>query len=96
MGAAVHTGIATVGNVGTDDASDSTAVGDAVNTAARLAASAAPGELLVSASAATAAALDTGGVERRTLSLRGREAAVDAWVETSRSPGASPARTGVG
>ena len=38
-------------------------------------------EILVSDEAAKAARLDTTGLERRTLELRGREQAVDAWVQ---------------
>jgi adenylate cyclase len=80
IGAGVHTGVAYVGRVGEGDACDFTAVGDAVNTAARLASSAAAGEILVSTAAAEAGELQTAGLERRTLELRGREEAVDAWV----------------
>jgi adenylate cyclase len=80
LGAAVHTGVAFVGSVGEGDAFDFTALGDPVNTAARLAASAAAGEILVSSSAAKAAGLDTAGLESRRLELRGRAETVDAWV----------------
>ena len=83
IGAAVHSGVAYVGRVGEGDACDFTAVGDAVNTTARLASSAAAGEILVSTSAATAAAMDTEGLESRRLDLRGREEAVAAWVVRS-------------
>ena len=54
-----------------------------MNTTARLASSAAAGEILVSTSAATAAAMDTQGLESRRLDLRGREEAVAAWVVRS-------------
>jgi adenylate cyclase len=80
IGAAVHTGVAYVGRVGEGDACDFTAVGDAVNTTARLASSAAAGEILVSAAAADAGALDTTELETRTFDLRGREEAVAVWV----------------
>jgi adenylate cyclase len=80
IGAGIHTGIAYVGTVGEGDAHDFTALGDAVNTTARLASSAGPGELPVSASAAAASDLDTTGLDSRTLSLRGRGETVDAWV----------------
>jgi adenylate cyclase len=79
LGAAVHTGTAYVGTVGEGDAWDFTALGDAVNTAARLAAEATTGEILVSAAAAAAAGLDTAGLETRRLSLRGRAEHVDVW-----------------
>jgi adenylate cyclase len=78
VGAAVHTGMAFVGSTGTDDVvSDFTALGDAVNTTARLAGEAASGELLVSIEAATAAGTDTSGLERRTIEVRGRTEPVE-------------------
>jgi adenylate cyclase len=80
VGVGVHTGIAYVGRVGEDDACDFTAVGDPVNTTARLASEARAGEILVSASAAAAASFDTAGLDSRTLTLRGRDEAVEAWV----------------
>jgi adenylate cyclase len=80
VGAAVHTGLAFVGTVGEGDAFDFTALGDPVNTAARLAASAGTGEILVSREAAQAAGLETAGLESRTFELRGRAETVDAWV----------------
>ena len=80
VGAAVHTGLAFVGTVGEGDAFDFTALGDPVNTAARMAASAGIGEILVSRDAAKVAGLETAGLESRTLELRGRAQTVDAWV----------------
>ena len=85
VGVAVHTGTSFVGSVGEGDARDFTALGDTVNTAARLNAAAAAGEILVSATAAAAAGLETTGLERRTLELRGREQAVEAWVVRARA-----------
>jgi class 3 adenylate cyclase len=72
-----------VGTVGEGDTFDFTALGDSVNTAARLAASAAAGEILVSSAAAEAAGMETAGLESRTLELRGRAESVEAWVATS-------------
>jgi adenylate cyclase len=69
-----------VGTVGEGDALDFTALGDTVNTAARLADLAAEGEILISAEAAKASGLETTALERRTLDLRGRDQSVDAWV----------------
>jgi len=80
LGAGVHTGVAYVGTVGEGDAFDFTALGDSVNTAARLAASAGTGEILVSGASAKTAELDTADLETRTLSLRGRAETVQAWV----------------
>jgi adenylate cyclase len=80
IGAGIHTGVAYVGTVGEGDARDFTAIGDAANTAARLASAAGAGELLVSSSAAAASGLDTSGLEQRTLALKGRSESVSAWV----------------
>jgi adenylate cyclase len=72
-GTAIHTGEAFVGATGPAGAVDDfTALGDAVNTAARLAAAAAAGEVLISAAAAEAAGTPVDGLERRTLDIRGR------------------------
>jgi adenylate cyclase len=57
--------------------SDFTALGDVVNTTARLASEAAAGELIVSITAAEAGGLDVPSLERRTLSVRGRSDAVE-------------------
>ena len=76
IGAGVHTGPAWVGAVGEGPTTALTALGDTVNTTARLAAAAGPGEILVSADAATAAGLDP-TLERRSLSLKGRESPID-------------------
>ena len=71
LGAGVHTGTAFVGMVKRGTSSDFTAFGDTINVTAHLAAQAAPGEILVTTEAAAAAGLDTGGLERRHLDLKG-------------------------
>ncbi len=80
IGIGIDTGVAYVGVVGEGDAVDFTALGDPVNTASRLSGLAAPGEILVSASTAQAAGLDTEGLTHRTLALRGREGEVETFV----------------
>ena len=79
LGAGVHTGPAWVGAVGDGARTELTALGDTVNTTARLAAAAGPGEILVSAIAAAAADLD-GGFERRSLELKGKAHPTDVIV----------------
>ena len=74
----MHTGTAFVGMVGSDDASDFTALGDPVNIAAHLASQGAIGEILVTDHASEAAGLTADGLERRHLSLKGHP--VDAVV----------------
>jgi adenylate cyclase len=77
LGAGVHTGRAFVGIVGSEGASDFTALGDPVNVAAHLASQAAVGEILVTNETATAAALPE-ELERRHVSLKGHP--IDALV----------------
>ena len=79
LGAGVHTGPAWVGAVGDGPRTDLTALGDTVNTTARLASVAGAGEILVSATAAAAAELDP-GLERRSLELKGKANPTDAFV----------------
>jgi adenylate cyclase len=81
VGGALHTGEAFVGPTGPENVVDDfTALGDAVNTTARLASAAAAGELLVSVAAADAAGGLPPDSERRTLEVRGREATIDVIV----------------
>jgi adenylate cyclase len=76
LGAGVHTGTAWVGAVGAGTATTMTALGDAVNTAARLASAATAGEILVTVDAATAAGLDS-NLERRPLELKGKQKPIE-------------------
>lgn len=91
VGAGVHSGLAWFGIVGEGSHTELTAVGDAVNIAARLAASAKAGEVLVSADAAAAADLDP-GLPRQTLDLKGKSAGTE--VVSLRIGTAHPAGTG--
>ena len=76
VGAGVHTGLVWFGAVGEGEHVEITVVGDAVNTAARLASQARAGEVLVSTDAASAAGLDP-TLERRSLALKGKQDAVE-------------------
>jgi len=72
VGAGVHTGRAFVGAVGSGDGVNEIAVlGSAANLCARLSSRAAAGEILVSEEAADLAGLQTEGLERRVLELKG-------------------------
>jgi class 3 adenylate cyclase len=72
VGAGVNTGVAFVGAVGEPPVTELTALGDVVNTAARLASAAATGELLVTEAAIGAAGWPTTGLESRSLELKGK------------------------
>jgi adenylate cyclase len=72
IGAGVHTGPAWVGAVGEGARTELTVLGDTVNVAARLAAAALRGEVLVTSDAAAAAGLDP-QLDRRKLELKGKQ-----------------------
>ena len=81
VGIGVHTGIAYVGLVGTKGGiSDLTALGDAMNTTARLASKAGAGEVLISEATYVAAGLNLKNVEHRQLELKGKSEPVGVRV----------------
>lgn len=81
VGVGIHTGIAFVGTIGSSEQiSDFTALGDTVNTTARLASLAAAGEILVSSATVDSAGRAIAGSERRTVEVRGREATLDVFA----------------
>jgi adenylate cyclase len=83
VGVGVNTGEAYFGAVGTgDEMAEMTALGDAVNVAARLASQAAAGEIVLSQSTVEKAGLVTASLELRTLDLKGKTEPVDVWVMT--------------
>lgn len=93
IGAGVHTGVAFAGSVGNEGNADFAVLGDAVNTAARLASEAAAGEILVSNAACEAAAFEWDGLERRRLELKGRSEPVTVCVLTSSGDTPEPVRS---
>lgn len=81
VGIGIHTGEAFVGSVGQPNGiMEVAALGDVPNTAARLTSLAAPGEILISEDAMTAAKMDTEGLEKRQLELKGRSESINAFV----------------
>jgi adenylate cyclase len=81
IGVGIHTGTAYLGAVGSHSGmSDITALGDAVNTAARLASQARYGEVLVSAETCRALGMHPENCETRSLTLKGRAEPVDVYV----------------
>jgi adenylate cyclase len=77
IGAGVHTGLMWFGAIGEGSHVEITVVGDAVNTAARIASEGSAGEILVSADAASAAGLSS-SLDRRSLSLKGKDQPIEA------------------
>jgi adenylate cyclase len=90
LGAGVHTGLAWMGAVGEGAAANMTALGDAVNVTARLASLAEAGEILLTAEAALAAGVDTAGLPRRSLELKGRQQLTEVVSLRIGSPLATP------
>jgi adenylate cyclase len=81
VGVGINTGEAYFGTVGTgQELIEITALGDEVNVAARLASMAAAGEVVLSESTVQRAGLDTTGLEKRTLALKGKSKPMDVWV----------------
>lgn len=86
IGIGIQTGNAFVGAVGVAPHTELTALGDVVNTAARLASAAAAGEILVSCEAAEAAGLELAPLEQRSLGLKGKSVRTDVVVLTATAP----------
>jgi adenylate cyclase len=82
VGVGVHTGTAWVGSIvgASGEAADFTALGDNVNIAARLASQAAQGEVIASEAALNAARIETEGLEKRDLELKGKSELVSVRV----------------
>ena len=74
VGVGVHTGNVFFGTISGSEGSvtDVAAMGDNVNTTARIASKAAPGEALISNVAYSASGLDLGDLEHRQLELKGK------------------------
>jgi len=90
VGIGVHTGLFYVGYIGEGDALDFTALGDTVNTAARLTSMAKAWRDRHQRRGGGRRARHVGARER-TLDLRGREQTVDAWVQLAMSSVATTA-----
>jgi adenylate cyclase len=82
VGVGIHTGMAWVGSIAgaSGDAADFTALGDNVNIAARLASSAAQGEVIISEATYSAAQVTNSQLERRELQLKGKSELVNVRV----------------
>ena len=82
VGVGIHTGTAWVGSIAgaSGSASDFTALGDNVNIAARLASLAGQGEVLISEASYGTAQINTEGLEKRKLELKGKSEPVPVIV----------------
>ena len=80
VGVGLTYGMARVGNVGAGEVKDFTAIGDVVNTAARLEASASPGQILMSAEVYERAAAQVPDATPRSLVLKGKAEPVSAYA----------------
>lgn len=89
VGIGLHTGVATVGYIGSERRSEYTAVGDIVNTAARLESNATGGEILISDATAKAARSRYKLKPRDPIMVKNREQPVVLWeVDWQRLSGA--------
>jgi adenylate cyclase len=87
VGIGIHFGVASVGNVGKGAEKDFTAVGDVVNTAARLQSAAPAGGIVVSEEIHARASGASPQGEPVSLSLKGKSDPVRAWViDAQRAP----------
>lgn len=80
IGAGVHTGVAFLGSVGSNEnKTDIAVLGDPPNTAARLSSSAATGEILISEDAYVPD-MNLDGLEKRQLTLKGKSNPMNVYV----------------
>jgi adenylate cyclase len=77
VGAGIHAGTSFVGVIGSDERLDFTALGDAVNVAARLGGVAGPGELVVSAAAWDSRRRERDPDGRESITVQGRTEPLD-------------------
>ena len=82
VGIGVNSDVAYVGSVGQGLDTEMTAMGDAVNTTARLSSVAAAGEILIPIKAAEKGNVRSDGLERRSLELKGKERPIEALILT--------------
>jgi adenylate cyclase len=85
LGIGIDYGLASVGNVGTGEVKDFTAIGDVVNTAARLQQCAKPGQLVLSDRVRASLKGPTPEAAAVELQLKGKAEPVRAWIVTADS-----------
>ena len=80
IGVSLNFGVAAVGNVRKGGQKDFTAVGDVVNTGARLQAAAGPGEIVIAEAVFEKLSTRPAGAERRLLEVKGKSGALPVYV----------------
>ena len=80
IGVGIHFGLASVGNIRKGGQKGFTAVGDVVNTASRLQAAAAPGEIVIAEEAFDRLTVPPEGAERRSIEVKGKPGALPAYA----------------
>ena len=85
LGVTANAGVAFVGNVGSGSVLDFTALGDAVNVAARLQAHASPGEVVLAASLYPLVESQYPSARRELVTIRGRDDPVNVAILSSSS-----------
>ena len=73
----MHTGVATIGYIGSERRSEYTAIGDTVNLASRLESNTIGGQILISEATAMAAGNIFPMIKREPLTVKNRKQAVD-------------------
>lgn len=86
IGVGLHIGTCSVGNVGKGHEKDFTAVGDVVNTAARLQSQAGSGEILISSDIHAEAAASLPGAKPTSLTLKGKAEPFAAFLLAADNP----------
>ena len=80
IGVGMNFGIASIGNIQKGGQKDFTAVGDVVNTASRLQATAGPGEIVLAEAVIERLASRPDGVMRRLVEVKGKSEPLPAYV----------------
>lgn len=92
VGIGIHAGEAVVGSIGSDARRDYTAIGDTINTGARLCGAASPGEIIISEEVMGQLPHEVAGVfhQRPAASLKGKAATISTYSHSHRAEESRP------